>query len=423
LRVKLERSSGTVAVPQKDLEALGVEAGTEVDVLVAPGAVAIIAPAASAGPYFAGTLSAFSMVEVVQAIYSSLKSGRLLLRFSAPSGEVRKTIDFRDGEVCFASSTEACDRLGAVLWRRGMLDRVTVERCGEKVGPGRPLGKVLLEDSVLTAAELYQGLSQQVREIVLSIFLERTGEFVFLEGTPAQGDALRLSERTRELLLDGVKRLQELERIESSLVADPDAVVFPAPGGAPPKDPAEARVLELAEGERTVAEIIGASRLGRFAGYKAVANLIAAGWLRDIPVPPAPPPAPEPEEAPAAEAPPLAGPFEAYRRMIKYLHGELRTARPEAVERLASWFDRLSEAQKPLFAGVRFAKDGDLDVVQVLINASRGGSEPEVRARARALEALEAFHAFALFTVKDALPKDLSDKVLQTTMRMQMGLA
>lgn len=422
MRARLEKSAGSVAVPQKDLDALGVAPGTEVDVLVAPGAVVIIAPAATAGPYFAGTLSAFSMVEVVQAIYSSLKSGRLLLHFSSAAGEVKKSIDFRDGEVCFASSTEPSDRLGAVLWRRAMLDRVTVERCGEMVGPGRPLGKVLLEEGVLTAAELYQGLSQQVREIVLSIFLERSGEFVFLEGPPAQGDAVRLSERTRELLLEGVKRLQELERIESSLVADPDAVVFPAPGGAPPKDPADARVLELAGGDRTVEEIITASRLGRFAGYKAVANLIAAGWLRDIPVPPAPPPAPEAEEVPAPAEAPSGGPFEAYRRMIKYLHGMLRSGRPDAEKRLASWFDRLSEAQKPLFAGVRLAPDGDLDVVQVLINASSGGKEPEARARARALEALEAFHAFALFTVKDALPKDQADKVLKTTMRMQMGL-
>ena len=88
-----------------------------------------------------------------------------------------------------------------------------------------------------------------------------------------------------------------------------------------------------------------------------------------------------------------------------------------------SWlaFDKLPEAQLALFQGVRLDDEGGMDVAQVLLNVSQSGHYRGAAARARALEALEAFLAFGLFEVKNCLPRAKTEVVLRKVGRMQVG--
>ncbi len=95
----------------------------------------------------------------------------------------------------------------------------------------------------------------------------------------------------------------------------------------------------------------------------------------------------------------------------------------DAVARLNSYFDRLPAKQRPIFEGVRMAEDGDVDVAQILVNVNATGAYRGAAARARSLEALEDLLAFALFEVKNCLPKAEADRLLREVGRMQMGKA
>ncbi len=96
---------------------------------------------------------------------------------------------------------------------------------------------------------------------------------------------------------------------------------------------------------------------------------------------------------------------------------ELFTAEGPAVVRAAAALGR------PVFEGVRIAEDGDMDVAQILVNVPSGGAYKGAAARARALEALEEFLAFALFEAKNRLPRTEAERLLREVGRMQVGKA
>jgi bifunctional DNA-binding transcriptional regulator/antitoxin component of YhaV-PrlF toxin-antitoxin module len=381
LRAKLEvGSEGRIVVPPRQAEALGLAGGGEVDFVSARGACALLVPArseASPSPWFAGSLGALTVPEVVHFVFQSLKTGVLLLSFGdgesppaeAPEQLRRKSIYFRDGQVVFASSSEPRDRLGSILAATGMVASEDLERCTPLVRAGRPLGQVLVDEGVLTAVQLYEAVGAQVKEIFLGCFLEAAGEFAFLEGAAdGQGQVVKLPERTRELILQGMKRLEEAE-------------------------------LRRAEAD---------------AGAAAAEIVIETELAAVTP----PPGAPAREKVPRA-----AGPFETYRRIFRRVHEALAAVEPDAAARLNSWLDRLPETRRGIFEGVRLGADGELDVAAVLMNVNVGGTHRGAAARARALEALEEFLSFALFEAKNRLPRPDADRLLREVGKMQVGKA
>jgi hypothetical protein len=385
LRAKLEVGpEGRIAVPPRQAESLGLAGGGEVDFVSARGACALLVPARPAGsppPWFAGSLGALTVPEVVQFVFSSLKTGVLLLSFGdgdAPREDLpgalrRKSIYFRDGQVVFASSSEAKDRLGEVLAASGQVSADDLERCLRLVRSGRPLGQALVDEGVLTAGQLYEAIGAQVREIFLGCFLETAGEFAFLEGSHDEQSQVKLPERTRDLILQGMKRLEEAElrRAEAEAAA------------GPPPEP-----------EITIEVEVPALTPPPVAGAQA-----------------------------REKVPRSAGPFETYRRIFKRVHRALAAVEPDAAGRLNSWFDRLPDKRRVIFENVRMADDGEIDVAAILMNVNATGSYQGAAARARSLEALEEFLAFALFEAKNRLPRADAERLLREVGRMQVGKA
>jgi hypothetical protein len=379
---------GEIVVPPKAAEALDLSGGGEVDLVTARGSFGLLVPAHADGPqaFFAGSLSALTVPEVIQFIHASLKTGILLVAGGdpaapdAPERLRRRSVYFRDGQVVFASSSYAGDRLGPVLVRAGRIAEADLERCSRLVRSGRPLGQVLVDEGVLDAGRLYEGVTLQVREIVLAAFLEREGEFAFLEGSFDESNAVKLPERTRDLLLQGLKRIEEAERAAGS--GEPaaarkepaaDVGLPPAPALTPPPS----TPLEVA--------LAGASRPR--AGAKA------------------------------------SGPFETYRRILRRVYSALAAAEADAAGRLNTWLVRLPEKKRVIFAGVHFTPDGELDVARVLENVVETGAYQGAASRARALEALEELLAFSLFEAKNRLPKAEAEALLREVGRMQVGKA
>jgi hypothetical protein len=382
LRAKLTiGAEGQIAVPPRQAEALGLATGGDVDVVSSRGAFALLVPARASSPqaYFAGSLASLTVAEVVHFVFSSLKTGTLLLAFGAdaqrearadePGQLRRKCVYFKDGQVVFASSSDPSDRLGPVLLRTGAVAETELERCARLVRSGRPLGQVLVDEGVLTAGQLYEAITVQVREIFLSAFVETTGEFAFLEGALDEANQVKLPERTRDLILEGMKRLEESEQRRAAEPVEID-----------PEIPIEIETPALT-------------------------------------------PAPLPGQKPRVKLPRSAGPFETYRRIFKRVAAALAAVEPQAAARLNSWFDRLPEGRRSVFDGVRLGDDGDIDVAQVLVNVESAGAYRGAAARARSLEALEEFLAFALFEAKNRLPRADAEKLLREVGRMQVGKA
>jgi hypothetical protein len=387
---------GQIAVPPRQAESLGLAGGGEVDFVTARGACALVVPVRSDQPkaWFAGSLAALTVPEIVQFVFSSLKTGVLLLSFGKgdaarpddPEQLRRKSIYFRDGQVVYASSSDRADRLGPVLAEGGFVANDELERCSRLVRSGRPLGQVLIDEGVLTSGQLYEAITLQVRRIFLSAFLETAGGFAFVEGPIEGQDEVKLPERTRDLVLQGMKASQEAE-------------VRRAGAGAPQAPPEEIAIEVAPQGAPDDERGFAAST--------------------DLEVPAAAPPS----AGGGARIPRAAGPFETYRRIFRRVHAALAAVQPDAAGRLNTWFERLPEKRRGIFAGVRMGDDGELDVAAILVNAGASGAYQGAAARARSLEALEEFLAFALFEAKNRLPRAEVERLLREVGKMQVGKA
>lgn len=385
MRTKLKVGpEGQVSVPPRTADSLGLSGGGDVDLVSARGAFALLVPAREdrSKAFFAGSLASLTVSEVVHFVFSSLKTGVLLLAFGPEGGGPRgngpetlrrKSVYFKDGQVVFASSSEPADRLGPVLVKHGFAPEEELERCSRLVKSGRPLGQILVDEGVVTPGQLYEAITLQVKEIFLGAFSEIEGEFAFLEGPQDEQNQVKLPERTRDLVLQGMKRAEaaELARAEAELAS-----------GAPPGEPEVAIEIE----EPAVA---------------AAARAPAAG----------------------ARIPRASGPFETYRRIFKRVYGALAGVEADAAGRINSYFDRLPEKRRALFEGVRIDAEGEMDVAQILVNVSATGAYTGAGARARSLEALEELLAFALFEAKNRLPKAEAERLLREVGKMQVGKA
>ncbi|ABC83710.1 DUF4388 domain-containing protein [Anaeromyxobacter dehalogenans] len=438
MRAKLSvGAEGQVTLPPREAEALGLAGGGDAELVSARGAFALIAPARGETPrsWFAGSLSALSVPEVIQFVFTSLKTGVLLLAFGAdgehaaapdrPEQLRRRSIFFRDGQVVFASSSEPAERLGPMLVRSGLVRDEDLERCRHLVSAGHPLGQVLVDQGLLSPGQLYEGMTLQVTEILMGSFLEPAGTFAFLEGRTDEQNAVKLPQRTRELLLEGMRRVEEAEQLGREL-GGREVVLRRGAGGAGGLLPVEARLVEAVDGARTLPETARAASLTVREALAAAVALVRRGVLSVPALPAAPAPAEPVVEAPRPTPPPgvrTSGPFEIYRRIFVRVHQALAAAQPDASARLNSYFERLPPKQRALFEGVHLAGDGSVDVMLVLANVLAAGAWTGAAARARALEALEDLLAFALFEVKNCLPRPEADALLREVGRMQVGKA
>jgi hypothetical protein len=418
---------GEVVLPAGEADALGLTGGGEGEIISARGAFALLLPARGDEPaaWFSGSLAAMTVGEVVQFIFTSLKTGVLLLAFGEGRGAAadperlrRKSIYFKDGQIAFASSSDRADRLGQILRRAGLVSAEDLERCGHLVRAGRPLGQVLVDEGVLSGGQLYEGISLQVMEILFNAFVETDGTFAFLEGAADERNAVKLPQRTRDLLLQGMQRMEKLETLARDLGGR--RAVF-APSGPPPQPvgPDEQAVLDAVDGRRDLVEVALEAGVGQLLAAEIVASLVREGALRPAPAPPEP--EPEPDTGPVTVR--LMGPFDTYRRIFGRVHDSLQAAGHDASARLNSYFDRLPPRNRAVFQAVRFGPDGEIEVSRVLDNVVQSGAFKGAAARARALEALEDLLAFALFEVKNCLPRVDADVVLREVGRMQVGKA
>jgi hypothetical protein len=401
-----EGDTATIELPGDAVRRAGLKQGEELTAFAPAGPVLILTRGGNT-PYFAGSLNTVSAAELSGFLCASVRSGTLVIE----SSQVRKTVSFRDGQVCHATSTDPGDRLGPILWRNRMLDLQKLRELEPLVKPGTRFGKLLTERGYLTAAQLYRGMQLQVKEIVLGILGLREGSFAFVE-SDVEASLIKIPERVRDLMLAGIGRADE---VASLLRRYPLDAVFEATSAKVTIDPHGQVILALLDGKRMLGEVVMASRLGDYAALKALSVLEPAGAARRITAPVPPPPLAVP-----ARRLPSQGPVEIYERIFDRIADALRAAgRPSAV--LNTFFDQLPMDLTPLFQDVRFDEQGRIAVTRVIDNGRNPGDE--ALGRARALDALDTLVMFAVFELRNALTSDEGLRLKRDVDRLQQGIA
>jgi len=357
-----------------------------------------------------GDLSSFPVVDFLGFLHAARLSGGL----TVASGGLDRTVVFKEGEVRGAQSGAPGERIGEVALRMGFLrpEQLT-EAAAEASGSGKLFGKVLVERGFLQPAELWKCLHEQVAGVFHAILVAREGVFSLVGMAEPELPGIPLSVNTQQLLMDGIRRIDELELFRSRIPGPGSYLQRREPRRPVALKPLEAQLLALVDGRRTVAELAGVAHLSDFEATKVLYHLAEAGYLEAV------------AEA-AAATPSAAGPEARLVAICERMNALYRDVAEQIapgrgteplLPALRGFLADAGSRFAPLWIGILPAADGTLDTSALLGNlgAVRGAAlsrlEPSGDAARYLYDGLRELLFFLLFQAAERLPREADERL------------
>ena len=220
---------------------------------------------------------------VLRPLHLEKKTGPLRLA----RGRIGKTLYLSEGRLIFATSTDADDRLGEMLLRKGLISYRALEESVRAIKAGKRQGTLLVESGAIRAKDLVDGVTEQVQEIIYSVFQWEEGSFEFQEGDLPSREVIVLRMSTADLIMEGVRRIQSWRRIQRGVGG-----LAQQYGLAPDTDgrfdeislrKEEMDLVAALDGTMRLEEICAAARQADFQVCRTVWGLWAAGLLDRVP--------------------------------------------------------------------------------------------------------------------------------------------
>lgn len=226
-----------------------------------------------------GDLTQDSLPDILRAIYRQRKSGSLRL----VQGQTRKEIFFELGAMIFASSNCKEDRIGETMLRHGFLSQNDYQRVQSHMGRGKRFGKVLVDLGIITERELIMNVTIQILDIIYSVFNWTTGTYEFTEVEKTVSDDLKLDLSTASIILEGVRRINDLSVIERGL-GDLNRLIGPSTSPLMRLQtlnlkPIERQIIELTTQPVGLLKLLTSIKMPAEAVLRAVYGLLSAGVL------------------------------------------------------------------------------------------------------------------------------------------------
>jgi len=239
-----------------------------------------------------GTLKDFGIAEILQLIGQQMKSG--ILHLESRDEEIH--IALSEGSVVRAESVgrKANERLGAMLVRAEIIGQPELDEALDLQRRSlRRLGDILVEQGTVSREDLREITHLQTTETIYRLFHWKSGTYEFEAGGVEWDKETATPLRAESVLMEGFRRVDEWpivrKRIPSLLATFDRRKALPeqVDGGGDEGELAslgvnERRVYLLAAPGRTAEKIVDLSRLGEFETCKALANLLARGYLAQL---------------------------------------------------------------------------------------------------------------------------------------------
>lgn len=191
-------------------------------------------------------------------------------------------IYYRGSEVVFARQVNLPGgfMLGRLLIAQGVVSEADVERAlRQRVTDVPWVGQRLVAAGLLDRRALAEALRLQTEELVYELVRWNRGRFAVFarEQLPAQAEQARISVPVQHLLLEGMRRFDEWQRIAGE-VGGMSTILGRAehPSGSEllaALSPAARQVLEHVDGQRTVGEVVRAVARPTFDVFRALSTL------------------------------------------------------------------------------------------------------------------------------------------------------
>ncbi|HEY6002523.1 MAG TPA: DUF4388 domain-containing protein [Anaeromyxobacter sp.] len=218
-------------------------------------------PAADDGgpPPARGDLAQTTLPRLLVAVHQGQATGALTIS----RGPVKKILVFEEGAPVYAASNVGAERFGAICVRRGVVGQEQLDALRRDGPPGARTADLLAQAGLLPPGRRTELLAGQIRAVAWSAFEWREGGYDFQLGRPpATRVPLRLS--MGDLVLEGILRTATLPRLRAELPGEVHLAPSPDPAFelyALGLRPREAHLLSLADGTKSVADLVRLSEM------------------------------------------------------------------------------------------------------------------------------------------------------------------
>jgi curved DNA-binding protein CbpA len=227
---------------------------------------------------FKGTLQDVPLQVALSFPKRGKKSGRLTIYRNG----VQKSVHFQEGKIIFASSSYPNDRLAEVFLRAGKINfkqYVIAEEIFEKHRSKK--GMIFLEQKFIAPKDLFEMLSLQVKEIVLSLFPWQEAQYSFLETKGPQEEAIGIAFDPYEIVREGLynisdwtRLIQWLPPLDSILLKNTDASSDYLLGSNTEKE-----IASFVNNERSIQDILMLSSTQALSCAQTLNLFIATGFV------------------------------------------------------------------------------------------------------------------------------------------------
>jgi hypothetical protein len=249
---------------------------------------------------YRGDLSQTALPEILYTIHRFQVPGVI----EATWGGVMKRVYIKEGNVVHASSSDREDSLGNYLLRSGFLTKELFEETmRERERLNKRYGVLLVERGLLSPAEVYRAIRQQIEAIVWSLFYWQEGAVLFSIGDFREPDSVRIQLPMRQVILQGIKRAPNAKALAARLgrketVFEPCYRVEDLIEASLDAD--EYRLLTLVDGNRTLYDVCTQGPHGAAENAKLMYGFQVLQLIRPATVAAPPPPGPRREEGAGA---------------------------------------------------------------------------------------------------------------------------
>lgn len=358
------------------------------------------------GKRFKGDLASVGLPDVLEFLRVTRRTGVL----SFKKERLKKNLYIKDGNVIFANSNVLEERLGDLLLQWGRISKEAYDRSVAMLGSKKRQGRILVELGALTPKQLWEGVQDQIRQIVYSLFNWETGIFYFAEGELPSKENITADVSISELIVQGIRKIQEPALLFSKFPSR-EVILARMDYGIKERvklERFERYVLELIDGQKTIEEICRESEIGDAETFKVMYMLLSIGYIKV-----------KGKKADSEESDVSGISFDEikniigdYNKMYSFLYRYMmREVGPIAEHVLSKYLTDLRENNSSVFKNVSLKKDGTLDEDTIAGNLNWLRAESK---REALVNSLNEFLYSAILAVKRTLGPEHERLVIET---------
>ncbi len=233
-----------------------------------------------------GDLKTFHLANVLQLLCIEKKTGIL----KVTSNKSLINVYLEDGTITHAMESQKESRMGYLLKSQGIISAEDLDEClALATKKKQPIGKILVEMDHISEEKLKELSKCHIEEILYNMFLWKTGNFDYKDGSPELPDKIDFELNTMELILEAARRVDELTAVTEEIPED--ELTYKISDKVQDKEEIKLnakqwRLLSLINNSRNVRDLINETGYDEFAVYAALHYLTTSKLIEksDMPI-------------------------------------------------------------------------------------------------------------------------------------------